>query len=531
MEAGARMRIRPLLEWILIAAFAGALAAPSIDPYFRSEAARTALVEFRSPAELPEHPVTIPEWQAYPAAFEAWFNDHFGLRDKLVRWHNELDWYGFGISPTSKLVLGDDAWVYYADDKSLEVYRGAYPLSPNELEGWRRALTARRDWLAARKIRYLFAIVPNKDQVYPEHLPASLAKRGTTRSDQVIAYLRERSDLDVLDLRPALLAEKQNDREGDYVYYRLGTHWTGRGAYAAYAALIDRMKTYFPKLEALPRESFRITPEGEGDNWAPHLYMEDLLKQTNLEWHVRRSARAKYEAGVSSTAESFESTNSDASLPSAFILHDSFGPVLRPWMAENLSHARWSSGWGIETHLEELHADPPDIVIELFVDRIFVQNYPQVALTQGAGPRKRAFDKSRDVRLRLDPAHGFAGLLTSGKAQMHVAAEASPPSLVLQCPTVTDGVLIPAIDFPPSTDVMVAIAMNSPTVSALDLFFQKTTEPGFERRRACQEKIYKGPNVVYFRLFAGNLAGRMFLHFRDRGEYRIQSIEIRAVHE
>jgi hypothetical protein len=528
MESGARFPHRSLVEWILIYAFAAALLAPSIDPVLRPKAERTALAEFRSPAEKPVHPASIAEWQAYPAGFEAWFNDHFGLRDKLVRWHNMLDWYGFGVSPTPKLVLGKGAWIYYADDKSLDVFRGAYPLSPNELEGWRGTLTARRDWLAARNIRYLFAIVPNKDQIYPEHLPSAFDERGATRSDQLIEYLRAGSDIDVLDLRPALLAEKQNDRDDDHVYHRLGTHWTDRGAYAGYAALIERLKASFPNLVPVPRDSFTITSEGTGDTWAPHLYMEDLLTQANYPWHIRSSDRAKFEPSAVS-GDAFESFNSDTSLPRAAILHDSFGPVLRPWLAENFSHAWWSWGWSFETHLKEIATDHPDIVIEMFVDRALVQNYPQVSLVQGPGRRRDAFTRSTETLLRLDESNRFDGLLPFGRAELGLVAGASPTELSLKCATPTDGLLIPPLRFPATEDVIVATAIDSPVTVMLDLFFQKRSEPTFERRHTCSEKIYKGSNVVYFRLFAGDLAGSMHLRPRESGEYRIRSIEARAV--
>jgi hypothetical protein len=531
MESGVRQRNLRILEWITIAAFCGALAYPGIDPWIRPNAERTAIVEFRNPAKLPAHPRTLEQWLAFPGGYEAWFNDHFGLRDKLVRWHNLLAWYAFGVSPTPKLVLGQDAWIYYADDKSLDVYRGAYPLSEHELDGWRRALTARRDWLAAQGIRYLFVFVPNKDQVYPEHLPAAFRAAGEARVDQVTAYMRAHSDVDVLDLRPSILAEKKNDRPGDYVYHRLGTHWTDRGAYAAYLAIVERMKTYFPKLVPIPRNAFAITAGGPGDTWAPHLYMEDLLTQTSLEWKLRTPGRAEYDAAELPSMNTFVSKNPDASLPSAYILHDSFGPTLRPWLAENFSRATWTWGWSFESSRASIVEQHPDIVIELFVDRVLVQNYPQVTGAEGPGPRRDAFNASSEVLLRLDAASLAERLKPYGKAELVNDDAAPEPGLTVRCPTVLDGVLIPALDFPADEDVIVAIDMDAPDIGGLDLFFQKEDEKSFERRRVCSEKLYKGGNKVYIQLFAGGLCGPMFLHLRNPGSYRIHSIEVRAVRD
>lgn len=531
MEPCARQRSQSLLEWTLIAAFAGALAYPSIDPWLRPDAKRSALVEFRSPAKLPEHPRSIQEWQAYPSSFDAWFNDHFGLRDKLLRWNNLLDWFVFGVSPTSKLILGEGAWIYYADDKSIDVYRGVYPLSANELEGWRRTLTARRDWLAARDIRYLFVFVPNKDQVYPEHLPSALKVPGVSRLDQLLAHLETRSDLDVLDLRAAIAAEKANDQDGDYVYHRLGTHWTDRGAYAAYVAILERLKRSFPLLAPIPRDAFDVVLEGQGDTWAPHLYMDDLLQQKTLSWRLRSPGKAQFDAGAVPSTDTFESTNSDTSLPRAFILHDSFGPTLRPWLAENFSQAIWTWGWAFESRVARIGEVHPDVVIEMFVDRILVQNYPQVTGVEGPAPRRKAFEASSNVLLRLDASNLAGRLKTSGKAEFVPDAAADEPALTLRCRTVMDGVVIPELAFPATADVIVSIELESPLTGGIDLFFQKKGERSYERRRVCSEKIYKGANRLYIRLWAGDLAGPMFLHFRDPGLYRITSIEARAVRD
>jgi hypothetical protein len=527
MESGARSRYRSILDLMLIAAFAGGLAYPSIDPIVRPHAERTELAEFRSPAALPEHPTNADQWLAFSSAYEAWFNDHFGLRDKLVRWHNVLDWFGFGVSPTPKLVLGDDAWIYYAEDKALDVYRGAYPLSPNELEGWRTALAARHDWLAAQNIRYLFVIVPNKDQVYPEHLPRAFTARGRTRSDQLIDCLRAHSDVDVLDLRPALIAAKRDDHGDDRVYYRLGTHWTSRGAYAGYTALIEHLAQSFPALAPIPRDRFEPIPGDDVDTWGPHLYMGDLLHQSTSAWRLRPSGSATYDAAKWEHAVDFESTNKDASLPRAFVFHDSFAPVLRPWLAENFAEVRWIWGWAFETKLAEIEAMHPDVVIDMFVDRVLVQDYPQVSGVQGPGPRRKAFTQSARVLARFDASNQFAGVQRYGRAVLRRVSDA----MELEISTATDGVLIPAIPFPPGEDVIIAIDIDSTTVATLDLFFQKRSEPTFERRRVCFEKIYKGGSTVYLRLYAGDLAGPMYLHWRQPGTYTIHSIEARAVRE
>jgi hypothetical protein len=527
MKPGAPLCTRAIFDGLLIGAFVVALAYPSVDPILRPHASRTALVEFRNPAPFPAHPRSIDEWTAYPQAFDAFFGDHFGLRDKLVRWHNLADWFVFGVSPTPKLVLGEGAWVFYDDDKSLEVYRGAYPLAARELEGWRRMLTARRDWLAQRGIRYLFVFVPNKDQVYPEHLPPPYAQRGTTRLDQLVECMRAHGDVDVLDLRPALVAEKANDAPEDFVYHRLGTHWTDRGAYAGYAALVEHLKHDYPALTPLARSSFRVEQTGEGDSWAAHLYMDDLLRQSNFKWTLE-SPHATFDAAAVDGAETFQSDRADSTLPRALVLHDSFGPPLRPWLAENFSHLTWSWGWSFDARFTLIETEKPDIVIEMFVDRVLVQDYPQVSAALDADAEERAFDASTRVVAKFDGANLSSALTPYGRTQFVPTPEPTEGGLALRIVRGMDGVLIPAVQFPTDADLIVAIDLVSYMDTGLDLFFRTKTETTFERRRVCNAPLKNGANRVLFRLYGADLAGPMFLHFRNPQVYRLRSIELRA---
>ena len=51
------------------------------------------------------------DWQrktleAFPNAFEKYYNDQFGFRDQLIRWHHLTKLRALGVSPSPKVVLG-----------------------------------------------------------------------------------------------------------------------------------------------------------------------------------------------------------------------------------------------------------------------------------------------------------------------------------------------------------------------------------------------------------------------------------------
>jgi hypothetical protein len=175
-------RSRRSLDQVTLIVFLLLLLAPTADLALRPAARRSAVVEMRNPANLPPWPRTLESWSALPSRLGAWYGDHFGLRDLLLSANSALRVFVFGTSPSPAVVIGKDDWLFPAEQQALDVWRGVAPLSEPELEAWRRSLESRRNWLAARRIPFLFALAPAKPDVYPEYLPSRLRKSGENRA-------------------------------------------------------------------------------------------------------------------------------------------------------------------------------------------------------------------------------------------------------------------------------------------------------------------------------------------------------------
>ena len=96
-------------------------------------------------------------------------------------------------------------------------------------------LAAMRDALARRGIRFLVALPPNSSTIYQDYLPI-WAQRGRrkTEYDLFLEDLAAR-DVKAIDLRPALMAARKEGR----VYRMNDSHWTERGALAAFNAVVE----------------------------------------------------------------------------------------------------------------------------------------------------------------------------------------------------------------------------------------------------------------------------------------------------
>jgi hypothetical protein len=330
-----------------------------------------ATAENRPPAPPPEWKIT----RDFPRQFDAYFSDRFGLRNDLVHAYGWLKVEAFHKSPTPDVVLGLDGWLYYAGCNSFDDFLGRRPFSADDLEYWRRALERRRDRLAKQGIAYIFVVAPNKQTIYPEHLPAELNHPGRTRLDQLMEHLRAHSDAPVLDLRPLLRQARQRE-----LIYRLGdTHWNDRAAHAVYEAILTPLAERFSTLKPEPRERFtehRVVCEG-GD-LAGMLGLAATPRDERIELTPltpRRAVRA--DAGMQLREKRRREQEppsawevDDASLPRAVVLHDSFGLNLKPFLAE---HFRRSLFLWLPTLDEEvLQRERPDVVIQEVCERFLL---------------------------------------------------------------------------------------------------------------------------------------------------------------
>lgn len=193
------------------------------------------LTEKRPLAKRPAIPHSIESLTAFPQKFSRFFDDHFPLRTQLIQRYNYLRVKLIKYSDQRNVLMGREGWLFYTRDKMLRDFIGKAPLSEEELGALRSLLEAKRDWLAARGIAYLFVIPPNKQTIYPEYMPENYARvRGRTRLDQFMDHMRAHSDVTIVDLRPSLLAAKSRFR----LYHRHDTHWNSIGGLVGYGEIM-----------------------------------------------------------------------------------------------------------------------------------------------------------------------------------------------------------------------------------------------------------------------------------------------------
>jgi hypothetical protein len=359
--------IRKALEWLLIATFLIAISLPLVGKLLPSTGA-FALTENRLPAPMPSIRLGEPGWgwsiASFPRRFERYWNDSFAFRWYLIRAHS-LAKLALGASPSQKVILGESGYLYYSGQRSLDYFRGTHPFTRPELERSIQELERRQRLLAAKGIRYLIVVAPNKETIYPEFMPDRLRPvSAVSRLDQLIEGLKAHSDIPLLDLRPALRTAKQRGR----VYHTTDTHWNDLGSMAASVAVLDRLSAWYPEIDRAPVEGEFVTRRGSGGDLARMLALEDRFPEDYVEWKPARPPRS---AVVSQPAPGSVDPTIHACPgcrgPVVAMVEDSFNENLAPLLAEHVPLLVRVDGFRLVEPLLDRYK--PDVVIEQFVER------------------------------------------------------------------------------------------------------------------------------------------------------------------
>jgi len=331
--------------------------------------------------DFPEWSWRVGDLKRFPGRFQEAFDAALPFRVNVAAPSRSYFIDGLGVSPIPDVMLGADGWLYYAGPVGERLFdryvRGRDPLSQDELEAWRRALVERTRRFRDMGVKYVLVIAPNKESIYPEHLPGWIGiDVRPARLDQLLAYLRSAPELTVIDLRASLIADKTVAP----LYFKTDTHWNTRGAHAAYREIVRVLAPLFPELTVRSWESFRPQAgERRGMDLARMIGMGGDHAEADFELaHSACAERRAVSIPIPAALQAKLTTPAYATRcdapggVDAVIFHDSFGVALIPLLAESFrSSAQFSAqsgpddamGYGVPEALKA------NLVLEIMVER------------------------------------------------------------------------------------------------------------------------------------------------------------------
>ena len=223
--------------------------------------------------------------------------------------------------------------------------------------------------------------MPDKHTVYPEYLPSYLRQtKRESRLDQLIAHLRGRSNVEVVDLRQALLPQKRQYQ----LYFRLDTHWDRVGAFIGCREIMVRLARWFPNVQVPRWEDVEVAPARAGQ----HDLIDFLgMRVGDLRDPVRsvtvkqpRPARIVADDprvldNDNAIVEVVTSDSPGAEIPRAVVLRDSSAISLIPLLSEHFGHAVYL--WSSDPYRRQVERERPNVVIWQMTERWLMQPVPQ----------------------------------------------------------------------------------------------------------------------------------------------------------
>ena len=358
---------------ILILIFGLAIYIPFLVGVIQQDMASSG-VEKRNLATLPAFPQSIEELKKYPAEFNLYYSDHFGLRERLTRRYFKLFSKLGNQSSIEHVTIGKDGWLFLGSIKPGYTGYGdpigdainVNLFSQMELEQFASSIMAIKNWLRDRGIEYIYVIAPNKHTIYFDKLPDHITKQNKfSATDQLVDYLRANTDVTVIDLRKALLEEKKNKQ----VYLKSDTHWNHYGANVAQFNIMKKINEIFPgKISPvfLTPAQFEISEKTNGD-LTKIAHMEKFKE--DAPYPIFKDSCTPIQEKISIDSNSYITSCDDKEL-NTVVFGDSFFLALKPYFSRSFNRFVYVSEKINHKSLSNfVEKNKPDIVIDEIVER------------------------------------------------------------------------------------------------------------------------------------------------------------------
>ncbi len=311
--------------------------------------------------------LTMENYSSYSAEYTSYFNDNLPFRNYLITLNSAIDYFIFGRSSTTQVIIGKEGWLFYArqdDGDPLACYKGINLYTTDELERIAQNCISQRDYLESEGKEFIILIAPNKERIYPEYMPDQYGVPAERYAAlQVYEYLKKHTNLRIIYPYKDLLDAKANLSEP--VYYKTDTHWNYIGGYIAACALLQEVGIDMPQVTD---SSITISKSGviSGD-LIGLLGLGDLSHFSDLEYlvegynlHSRIELENIFEERIY-----YHSTGSDPRR--IYVIRDSFGSQIAPYIGSQFNDSclryRWSYSY------DDYKEFNPDIVVFETVER------------------------------------------------------------------------------------------------------------------------------------------------------------------
>lgn len=252
---------------------------------------------------------------------------------------------------STQVLLGKEDWLFYKsteDGDPISDYQGINHYDEATMQAVADKLTNERNQFANYGIDFYILSIPNKSSVYPEYMPDTIERKDTTsKTDLLMKYLEENTDLNVVDAKPTLVKAKKKKP----VYYKSDTHFNQIGAFVTVQALKDKIDG---KTDSLKDVKFDKVMNNYSGDLACLCDMQDTFNDD-----------IQYQLDAATVNTKIKSNKR------ILVIGDSFSEVMQSIMSQYFAEVKTVNIWSFEPSL--LDEYKPDIVVwehaERYTDR------------------------------------------------------------------------------------------------------------------------------------------------------------------
>jgi len=303
-----------------------------------------------------------------------YFDDRIGFRDELIILNARLQFYMFGrLENPEKYRLGPNGEANIIERDVVQTFQHKNLMSNEELDNIAESFTKINNYLESRNCKYFYVTCYDKESIYPEYFPNSVNQYGdVSRTDQFIDRLKAKSDVNVIDIKPAFL----NLRDEYELYAPKGdpVHWTPRGGYLGYKEIMKAFNAVCGEdYYVLSEDDFDINITDQG--W----YFYGGLKLENYsEDFVLKEPKAKLVNNVSYyydlpyTENIYLYRNENAGNDSRLLIMGNSYTVgyILPYFAESFGEVLWLHRSDCKDYFREcIECYNPDILLSQTAER------------------------------------------------------------------------------------------------------------------------------------------------------------------
>lgn len=318
----------------------------------------------------------------FPTEYDAYYSDHFSIRQRLIKYFNALNIFVFKKSPIpTKVLIGKNGWLYMVGTES-QAYKGENNFNDLELDSLKLELEYRQQYLADRGCKLYVAIAPTKANIYPEFLPNYEIK---TKNDgwvtQINKYLKENSSINVIELSQTLI---ENKNKG-FLFHKIDNHMNERGGFIVANKILYELQKQFPMIDTIDYNSMDVIGTiSDHGNIAQMLSDIKFFKDSAFTvspktgFLSQEAPKAGYPPpeyfAYSWDYENVRETQ-NKNKPKILLISDSFGHAVFPYLSEQSSKCvKIFDAWQFMLNENIVESEKPDIMIFLGLEANFKTN-------------------------------------------------------------------------------------------------------------------------------------------------------------